>query len=241
MKTLSILLGLLVAATAANGQLPTLARGVEPLRAVDPVLPVFPQEMLKLGVREGHVRVAFSVDTNGKVEDCLAVAYTHPEFARVSVNSMKRWRFEPAKLQGQPIPASAELTLKFQVEGTVVVSMTASETVAALMHSMVETREGYRPRTLKELDRIPTPIATSSPQLPARFENDPTPGRVTVSFYIDETGAVRMPSVSDSEDPELSAAAISALRGWKFEPPRWKGRPVLVRASQQFNFSAPRQ
>ena len=103
---------------------------------------------------------------------------------------------------------------------------------------MMDRDDVYRPHSLKELDRIPTPIAAPSPGFPARFAHGGA-GQVTVSFYIDEDGAVRLPSVDESDDPDLAAAAIDALRNWKFEPPTWKRRPVLVRASQQFNFRTP--
>jgi len=97
----------------------------------------------------------------------------------------------------------------------------------------------YRPRTLRELDRIPTPIATNKPHYPERMTHPGASAQVAVSFYIDESGMVRLPSVDADQDPELSAAAIDALRAWKFEPPTCRGRPVLVRATQIFNFQAP--
>lgn len=213
---------------------------IEALRAIETFMPVYPYELLQLGVREGEVRVAISVDKNGKIDDCLAVAYTHPEFARVTLAAIKRWKFEPARYNGQPIDAATEVAVKFAVEGTVVVSLTPLESLSMRIYSMFGNNpDSYRPRTLSELDRIPTPIAAPSPGYPERLTRPGATGSVTVSFYIDETGAVRLPSVDVTEDPELAAAAINALRNWKFEPPTRKGHPVLVRATQRFNFRAP--
>ena len=83
-------LALVLGVSTAYAQLPSAAPRLQSLRVVDTSLPVFPYDLIQLGVREGEARIAFSIDANGKMEDCLAVAYTHPELARVSVNALKR-------------------------------------------------------------------------------------------------------------------------------------------------------
>jgi TonB family protein len=60
---------------------------------------------------------------------------------------------------------------------------------------------------------------------------------VTVEFYIDEQGNVRMAAVPrESAGDIYAAAAVAAVEQWRFEPPLRKGRPVLVLAQQEFNF-----
>ena len=228
----------LFAALPAVGE-STGESAVTPLRLIRGDPPVFPHEMVQMGVRDGEARIAFSVDREGNVDDCLAIAYTNSEFARVSLAALRRWKFEPARFHGAPIAVVSELNVSFETHGTVVVSLTPSETVAAMMYALTKDQDAYRPRTLKELDRIPTPIAAPSPAFPARIAKAGVTGHVTVSFFIDETGAVRLPSVDSSDDADLGAFAIDALKNWKFEPPTCKGRPVLVRATQRFNFRPP--
>ena len=63
-------------------------------------------------------------------------------------------------------------------------------------------------------------------------------GRVEVRFYIDEKGAVRMPVVASDASSYLAESAVTALRDWRFEPARQNGRPVLVAASQEFDFGS---
>jgi TonB family protein len=238
MKTLS---ALLLFASASIGcvaaEPPAGPDGLQGLKIVEGNPPIFPVEMVQQGVREGEARVAFSVDVNGRVEDCLPVAYTNAEFARVSVAALKRWRFEPARYQGQPVAAVSDLVVRFEIEGTVIVSLNSAESIGVMMRSMIHEDE-YRPRTLKELDRIPAPLTAPSPIFPPQLAR-PGGTHVTVSFYIDETGAVRLPSVNAADDAKLGGFAIDAVRNWKFEPPTCKGRPVLVRASQRFNFHPP--
>jgi len=187
-------------------------------------------------VREGQVCVAFSVDESGRVDDCLPIAYTHAEFARVAAAAVRNWTFEPARLRGDPVATATEVTMNFEVQGTVVVSLTSSEALAAWLNSLHRDGENYFPRTLRELDRIPTPITAPAPAYPRALVEQGRSGTVTVNFYIDETGAVRLPAVSSSDNMELAALAIVALHQWKFEPPTCKGVPVLVKANQVFNF-----
>jgi len=62
---------------------------------------------------------------------------------------------------------------------------------------------------------------------------------VTVDFYIDEEGKVRVPAVDrDVAEDRLAAAAVSAVEQWRFEPPLRKGHPVLVQVQQDFRFVA---
>jgi len=96
----------------------------------------------------------------------------------------------------------------------------------------------YKPCSLKDLDKIPTPVYTVSPAYPRELADKGVKGKVVINFFIDETGAARMPSGSVHDDDRLSALALAALRQWKFEPPTKNGKPVLVAAQQIFNFGA---
>lgn len=228
----------MLAATSLLAQSPLSTDSLQSLKVLQTDLPVFPPDLIQIGVREGEVRVAFSVDAKGAIEDCLAIAYTHPDFARVTLAAIKHWRFEPARLRGEAIAAASEVAVHFEIQGTVIVSLTALESMSMRSFSLLESRESFRPCALRELDRIPVPIAAPSPRFPARLAAPGSAEHVIVTFFIDEEGRVRLPSIDPGNDPELAAIAIDALRTWQFEPPTRKGRPVLVRASQRFNFRA---
>lgn len=210
--------------------------GMDQLRVKHQDLPIFPHELIRLGVREGRACVAFSVNTAGQVDDCLAVAYTHREFAEATIAVVRRWTFEPARFRGEPVAAAADVIVNFELQGPVVVSLTSAEVLANWVSWMHRNNEGYFPRTLRELDAIPAPIAAPSPEYSERLAQRGVHGNVTVKFYIDETGRVRLPAVDSADNWELSGLAISALNRWKFEPPLCKGVPVLVKASQVFRF-----
>jgi TonB family protein len=237
MKTkcrLFLQLALLVGSTAlAPASLP--AADFVPLKIVKQVLPAFPYAITQMGVREGIVRVAFSVDAAGRLEDCLAVVYNEPEFAEATLRAMKHWSFQPARLDGEPVAVAASLTFEFRTEGITVVSLTASEHVMAIVYRLPSSGRAYRAYLARELDRAPVAIAAPSPLYPAELTGADR-RTVVVEFYIDETGRPRLVAANAEADPRLAALAVSAMSEWRFEPALVKGHPVLVRAMQVFNF-----
>jgi TonB family protein len=98
----------------------------------------------------------------------------------------------------------------------------------------------YRPGRSAQLDRPLVRISGGAPKYAMAAAKDGVRGRVEVHFYIDETGAVRQPAISSAANPYLAEQAVEALRAWKFEPATSGGRPVLVVASQEFNFAGGR-
>lgn len=230
---IALCLGLLTAVTAQTHTPPSEWQSMKIMQTVEPL---FPLSLQHLAVSSGEARVVISVSSEGKLTDWLVVGYTLEPFADSAVRALKQWKFQPARLDGEAVNATSELTFIFRVRGTMVVSQNISENLEARTLQLLGTSLRYKPRTLKELDRIPTPIVVVKPQYPKELARQGVRGKVTVDFYIDEKGDVRMPSASHDDDSRLSALAIAALQQWKFEPPTWRGRPVLVKASQVFDF-----
>ena len=238
MKRFSIMLfcfGLL-GGGAAWAQIPAPRPEWQSLKINQTVEPVFPYQLQQLSVTSGDARIVINVDGTGKLDEYLVIGYTMPEFADVVVRAVKQWKFEPAKLRGEPVGATVELDFNFESQGTLVVSQTSIDNLQARLLQLMAGAYVFRPCSLKELDRIPTPIFTVSPIYPRELADKGVKGRVVITFYIDETGMVRMPAGSVDDDSRLISLAIAALRQWRFEPPTRSGKPVLVAAVQTFNF-----
>ncbi|MAW60589.1 MAG: hypothetical protein CMJ94_07115 [Planctomycetes bacterium] len=52
------------------------------------------------------------------------------------------------------------------------------------------------------------------------------PATVWLAFIVDESGQVIMPRVVSSPDPAFNAAALAAIKKWRFDPARSNGKPV---------------
>lgn len=200
------------------------------------VEPVFPERLVQKGVIRGMVHLAINTDQTGKLVEWLVVGYTQPEFADEVVAAVKQWKFTPAELRGEKVGTTVELVFNFEAKGVVVSTSSASDILEAQFLRRIGEHYVYEPCSLRELDRIPTPIVTVAPAYPAELPKRGVKGQVAVDFYIDERGAVRVPAVSVNDDSVLTSLAVAALRQWRFEPPTRNGIPVLVKASQVFNF-----
>lgn len=237
-STLLLCAALVAGANAAPAAPPPDA-GSLPLKVRHQVMPVFPRELLARRVDEGYVRVAIAVDADGKVDDCLPIDYSDQGFVPSTLACLREWTFDPARIDGRPVDSTVRLAFHFVSEGPVVVSMAGDEMASFMTGLWPRASAAFRTYDLRDLDAIPRPVAAAAPAFPAELARAGHTGTVTVHFYIDPTGAVRMPSVDPGADRRLAALAVAALQHWRFEPPRRDHRAVQVYVSQIFNFRAP--
>lgn len=200
------------------------------------VEPIFPRALMTQGVTTGACQVAICVDTTGHLSEVLVVKYTLPEFGDAAVSALKRWTFVPARLNGEPVASTLDLVFNFEARGVVVSTTTVGEVAQAMTLRLLGDNYTYGPCPLEKLDRVPVPTVTVTPQYPKVLAEKGVKGRVTVEYYIDETGAVRLACVGPDDNPILGALTVAAVSQWKFAPPTSHGRPVLVKAQQTFDF-----
>jgi TonB family protein len=195
----------------------------------------FPFSMMVTGILNGEARIVISVDAAGKLIDTLVVGYTNMAFAESAVKALQQWSFEPSRVRGRPSASRADVLFIFKSDIGVMVESLPGTPDSSLLRDLRE-RYSYTASQLKDLDHIPTPLHVVPP---AAVKTGLRGGKrtVTVEFYIDEAGKVRMPAIG-REDPDdaYAAAAVAAVEQWQFEPPVRKGRRVLVLARQDFSF-----
>ena len=194
---------------------------------------VFPPRMLYEGISSGDVRAAISVDQDGNLTDCLLVSYTEKAFAEVAMAAIKRWKYQPAQVHGRTQSSRADVIFSFRDQGVFVQSLPGAAE-RRVIESILQGRFAYQACPLRDLDRIPTPVHVVTPTISGGSPKH----TVTVGFYIDEEGKVRLPSVPrEAADDLFAAAAVKAVEQWRFEPPLRKGQPALVYAEQEFKFN----
>jgi TonB family protein len=203
----------------------------KPLRIIQTEEAVFPWMLSQQGITEGWARIAITVDSEGNLLDALPVSYTRKPFADQAVDALRRWRYEPMLIRGEPVGTQTEIVFNFQAVGVVVTFDTER-----YLGRLVPEQIGYRPCSLRELDRVPTPIEAAAPAYSDQLADKGVVGQAVVEFYIDETGTVRVPAVVSADFTELGILAISAVETWKFEPPTSNNEPVLARVRQTFHF-----
>jgi len=218
---------------ALPGQSPDDNAGLEVVQSDNLV---YPFSMTVSGILAGEARLVISVDAAGQLNDVLVVGYTQPAFAEAAVAALKRWHYDPARVHGVAHSSRAQVYFTFKNGMGVMIQRMPGTLTSASISRKDEERYSYAACELRELDRIPIPVHIVPP---VAFKSDPHGAKrtVTVEFYIDEDGRVRMPAIGREEpDDDYAAAAVSAVEQWRFEPPLRKGRPVLVLARQDFTF-----
>lgn len=204
----------------------------QPLRIIQTTEAVFPWMLSQHGITEGWARIAITVDGEGVLLDALPVAYTRKPFADAAVSALRSWRYEPTLIRGEPVGTQTEIMFNFQAVG-VVVTFDTSRYISRLM----EEKPAYQPCTLRELDRVPTPLEAAAPAYGDDLADKGVVGQAVVEFYIDETGTVRVPAVVACDFTELGILAVAAVETWKFEPPTSRNEPVLAKVRQTFHFN----
>ena len=84
----------------------------EKLIPLSTVLPAYPLEFKKKGVR-GEVELIIEVDKEGYVRHAAVVKQLHPYLDYSAVQAVRQWRYEPFRVEGQIVPISAIVVIRF--------------------------------------------------------------------------------------------------------------------------------
>jgi TonB family protein len=219
-------------------QTQSIASGWQSMKILQTTDPVFPAHLLQVGVTEGEAQVAVNTDADGNLADWLVISYTHPDFADSAIKAIKQWKFEPARLQGAPVNTTVEVSFHFEAKGVVVSTTGLYDMLESRLMRFTAGHYAYQPCDPRRLDRTPAPLVLIAPRYPGELAKQGVKGIVTIEFFIDETGTVRLPAGVAKDNNVLTALALDAVKQWKFTPPTSRGKGVLVKASQVFDFNA---
>ena len=197
----------------------------------------FPAVLSFSPIISGEARVVINVDSDGRLADWLVTGYTHEAFAQEAIQLLRHWRYTPAAIDGRPIDARMEVTLRFSSRGRVV-SLSREDTPAMLMNDFLRNQFVRRVCPAADLDRPIAVVQAVNPPDPGRTEAAPAsaPVSVLLDFYVDENGQTRMPVVLNDAQEDYARAAVWALSQWRFAAPTHAGKTVAVRVRQEFIF-----
>lgn len=88
-------------------------------------------------------------------------------------------------------------------------------------------------------DANPQPLFGPMPVYPEKFAKTKTKGEANVKFRVNRKGDVVDPVASSATDPAFGAAAVAALREWRFLPKVVAGRPVESEVEVPMTFDLP--
>jgi protein TonB len=90
--------------------------------------------------------------------------------------------------------------------------------------------------SLSDLDQKPRVVYQPAPIYPQELARKGMQGTVYVLFIVDKTGRTRDLKVQKSTHPAFNEPAVKAVKQWKFEPGKRKGKPVQFRMRVPITF-----
>jgi outer membrane biosynthesis protein TonB len=192
----------------------------------EPALKVeFPSAARARGVSHGRAEASVLVDADGKAIDFFITSETDAPFGRALVEHLQSLVFQPGMLRGTPVPARCGFSYDFasqQATGMNVLDASASRS------SLGKAKPVRAPVVESKLDQPLEILDGVAPSLPKGFPGADKSVKVSVTFFVDETGQVRTPNIESAGSPQLFAPVLAALSTWKFKPPTAGGKPAVV-------------
>ncbi len=216
---------------------------VMPPKLVREVQPVYPEEARKAGL-EGVVIIEATTDTYGRVADAKVLRGI-PGLDQAAVDAVKQWVYEPMVIDGVPKPVVFTVTMQFKLDdrkepktGGVVGGVAGGvEGGVAKGVSGVVVGGEKGTQDLKEFEagavrvtgdvQPPKIVKMVKPVYPETARQAGVEGVVILEAKTDEQGNVVDARVLRSI-PLLDAAAIDAVKQWKYEPMTIDGKPHKV-------------
>jgi TonB family protein len=232
------LIGLVLAAPV-RAQEPNNDASIHKLRLDKFVMPEFPEFVRQSGNNKGVVTVAVGRDAEGRVTDVLVLSSSNARLSQSVVAAVEHWKFS---IPANPAPIGTEIVpivrFIFTSKGIAVVSALTGS-LASKDRGIDENAPVVLP-AFADLDAQPKPLNHPMPRITGSMAERSEGGSVTVRFFVDETGKVRVPIVRECSSPDLGRAVIAAVEQWSFEPPRAAGQPTITLETQTLNFAKPK-
>jgi TonB family protein len=217
---------------------------------------VYPGELKTKGI-EGWVDVAFTVDSNGLVQNVRALSSSQREFEAAALTAVQKWKFQPGRKGGRDVAVNMAVQIKFSLAGRPPEKTTATPPARPVFAAAAVTvpldtpkvelldtpppqptaLDGPRVYALKELDSPPTPTLQIGAIYPSDLKRRGVPGWVNVSFVVDDKGLPKNVHAEDSSDERFELAAIEAVKKWKFKAGRIAGKSVTTQLNVQIKFT----
>jgi protein TonB len=86
---------------------------VQQARLISSVSPAYPAFARSIGL-QGDITIDALVDASGKVTTMKPLSGPVP-LQQAAMDALRQWNYEPARLDGQPVPTHVTVTVKFRL------------------------------------------------------------------------------------------------------------------------------
>ena len=191
----------------------------EPAQVVSATDVTYPLQSIAVGT----VVLEVTLSDKGEVEDVRPIREIQ-SLTETAVESVRKWQFKPALLDGQPTRSRTVVAVTFNP------SASLPQNVPLAPFSATE----HSSRPVPEPDPVKV-VAASFPQYP--FDSV-TAGTVVIRVIVNGDGQIKN-TVAIRDIASLTAPCIRALKEWKFEPAQFRGKPIPSSIALAFVLRTP--
>jgi TonB family protein len=193
------------------------------------VKPVYPEEESEAGI-EGRIVLRVEVIKDGTSGKIVAEEEVegHPAFTEAAIAAVRKWRFEPGEIDGEPVTCEVRIPVEFRLDDR---------------PAKTARKEGIEESPAEEpldLDKQPTIIQDGlvQPVYPVEEKKAAIEGTVLLRVEVTREGRPGKIGVEEEVEghPAFTEAAIEAVRQWRFEPGEIDGEPVTCEVKVPIQF-----
>jgi TonB family protein len=212
-----------------------VSEGVMRATRTEKVDAVYPPEAEQARI-QGQVVLSVRLNKSGEVAS-ISLISGHPMLIPAAIDAVKRWKYKPYLLNDDPVEVETMVRLNFTLP------------LKGLQHGLVvdtpldeeipSTAPGIGvPQRIRVSAGVEQGLLISkvSPEYPPDAREQHIQGGVILKALIDKEGNIANLELV-SGHPMLAAAAIDAVKLWKYRPYLLNGNPVMVETQIQVNFT----
>jgi TonB family protein len=185
------------------------------------VNPVYPEEAVQKRI-EGLVVIEATTDGQGDIVAAKVMPTKNPQplLEAAALAAVRQWKYEPFLKDGKAVAVTFTVTMNFA------------------LHKDKEA--GLASGASKEHPKI---LKKVNPVYPKEAAREGIEGLVVIEATTDEQGDVVAAKVIPTKNPQplLEAAALAAVRQWKYEPFLKDGKAVAVTFTVTMNFALDKE
>ena len=209
------------------------------------VSPIYPPLARQARI-QGTVILKARINKSGEVESIQLVS-GHPLLAPAAIAAVKQWKYESYMLNGEPVEVETNVAVNFTLAdkppagGPADVSKTEESgnvTSGATTPQQADVPRAASPKRVRVSSGVAQGLLVSkvNPIYPQEARQEHIQGVVILHVVVDKEGNIASLQPI-SGDSTLSAAAMEAVKQWKYRPYLLNGNPIEVDTQVQVNFT----
>jgi TonB family protein len=222
MMTLRLFLAMILLLGASVAQsAPELSQEEAVALLTTRVAPVYPALARQARI-QGDVVIRLTIDEAGVPTDIRLVS-GHPMLSPAALDAVKHWRFRPYEVDEKAVEADTQITVRFRLGST---EPQRSANRRTEWVKAFEQRTGEHVFTADdEIDAVRI-LQRRAVKIPGGVSARPAQSGIEVWCIVDAGGNVGDVRVASPGEALMDAAAVEAVRKWRFAPARDRGLPV---------------